>query len=81
MRSPAAVMQSPEETLFEERIAALIMPLDMARYNRKWDSAPGAIAGAQVNDVYPCKNRTFCCGAGDGCFWKDKEKDNRLINH
>lgn len=55
-------MQSPEETFFAERIAAIIVPLHMARHNRKWDGARAAlkaIPGAQVNDVDLCKNRTF----------------------
>jgi Fe-S oxidoreductase len=49
----------------------------MARHNRKWDSARSAlmaIPGANVNDIDLCKNRTFCC-SGDGCFWKEEEKD------
>jgi Fe-S oxidoreductase len=28
-----------------------------------------------------CKNRTFCCGSGGGCFWKEEEKDTTRINH
>lgn len=58
-------------------------PCYMARHNRKWDnarSALGAIPGAQVNDVHLCKNRTFCCGAGGGCFWKEEREGSR-INH
>jgi Fe-S oxidoreductase len=58
-------------------------PCYMARHNRKWDSARsalGAIPGAQVNDVHLCKNRTFCCGAGGGCFWKEEREGSR-INH
>jgi len=77
-------MQSPEETIFAERIAAIVVPLHMARHNRKWDSARSAlkaIPGANVNDVDPCKNRTFCCGSGGGCVWKEEEKDTTRINH
>ena len=77
-------MQRPEETFFAERIAAIILPLHMARHNRKWDSARSAlmaIPGANVNDVDLCKNRTFCCGSGGGCFWKEEEKDTTRINH
>ena len=77
-------MQSPEETFFAERIAAITVPLHMARHNRKWDSARSAlkaIPGANVNDVELCKNRTFCCGPGGGCFWKEEEKDTTRINH
>ena len=36
-------MQSPEETFFAERIAAILVPLHMARHNRKWDSARSAL--------------------------------------
>jgi Fe-S oxidoreductase len=56
----------------------------MARHNRKSDSARSAlkaIPGANVNDVDLCKNRTFCCGSGGGCFWKEEEKDTTRINH
>jgi Fe-S oxidoreductase len=56
----------------------------MARHNRQWDSARSAfkaIPGANVNDVALCKNRTFCCGSGGGCFWKEEEKDTTRINH
>jgi Fe-S oxidoreductase len=73
-------MQSPEETFFAERIAAIIVPLHMARHNRKWDSARGAIPGAQVSDVHLRKNRTFCCGAEGGCFWKEEERGTKRIN-
>jgi Fe-S oxidoreductase len=55
----------------------------MARHNRKWDSARSAlkaIPGANVNDVDLCKNRTFCCRSGGGCFWKEEEKDTTRIN-
>src|SRR5713226_2533176 len=77
-------MQSPEETFFAERIAAITVPLHMARHNRKWDSARSAlkaIPGANVNDVDLCKHRTFRCGSGGGCFWKEEEKDTTRINH
>ena len=70
-------MQNPEETFFAERIAAIIGPLHMARHNRKRDSARSAlkaIPGANVNDVDLCKHRTFCCGSGGGCFWKEKRE-------
>ena len=58
-------------------------PCYMARHNRKWDGARAAlkaIPGAQVEDVDLCKNRTFCCGAGGGCFWKEEEKGSERIN-
>jgi Fe-S oxidoreductase len=60
------------------------VPLHTARHNRKWDgarSALKAIPGANVNDVDLCKNRTFCCRSGGGCFWKEEEKDRTRINH
>jgi Fe-S oxidoreductase len=53
----------------------------MARHNRKWDAARNAlrtIPGADIEDVDLCRNRTFCCGAGGGCFWK--EKGTKRIN-
>jgi Fe-S oxidoreductase len=53
-------------------------PCYMARHNRKWDgarSALKAIPGADVTDVDLSKNRTFCCGAGGGCFWKENTKE------
>jgi Fe-S oxidoreductase len=25
--------------------------------------------------------RTFCCGSGGGCFWKEEEKGTTRINH
>src|SRR5260370_35573358 len=77
-------MQSHEETFLGERIAAIIVPVHMARHNRKWDSARlalKAIPGANVNDVDLCKNRTFCCGSGVGCFWEEEVKDPTRINH
>jgi Fe-S oxidoreductase len=33
-----------------------------------------------VNDVHLCKNRTFCCSFGGGCFWKEEEKGTKRIN-
>ena len=77
-------MQSPEETFFAERIAAITVPLHMAWHNRKWDgarSALKAIPGAQVEDIDLSKNRTFCCGAGGGCMWKEEEQGTERINH
>jgi Fe-S oxidoreductase len=56
-------------------------PCYMARHNRKWDSARsalGAIPGAQLSDVHLCKNRTFCCGAGGGCFWGEESEGTRI---
>jgi heterodisulfide reductase subunit D len=39
-----------------------------------------AIPGANGNDVELCKHRTFCCGSGGGCFWKEEEKDTTRTN-
>ena len=27
---------------------------------------------------HDCKKRTFCCGAGGGCFWKDEREGTRI---
>ncbi len=56
-------------------------PCYMARHNRKWDSARnalGAIPGAEVAEVEQSKARTFCCGAGGGCFWKEEHEGTRI---
>jgi Fe-S oxidoreductase len=56
-------------------------PCYMARHNRKWDGARaalGAIPGAELTDVEQSKNRTFCCGAGGGCFWKEEHEGTRI---
>jgi Fe-S oxidoreductase len=56
-------------------------PCYMARHNRKWDGARealGAIPGVEVAEVSQSKNRTFCCGAGGGCFWKEEHEGTRI---
>jgi Fe-S oxidoreductase len=56
-------------------------PCYMARHNRKWDgarSALKAIPGAKVKDIDLSKNRTFCCGAGGGCMWKEEKEGTRI---
>ncbi len=56
-------------------------PCYMARHNRKWEGARaalGAIPGAELEDVEQSKNRTFCCGAGGGCFWKEEHEGTRI---
>ncbi|HYA34766.1 MAG TPA: heterodisulfide reductase-related iron-sulfur binding cluster [Candidatus Binataceae bacterium] len=56
-------------------------PCYMARHNRKWDgarSALRAIPGTDVADVDQSKNRTFCCGAGGGCMWKEEHEGTRI---
>ncbi len=58
-------------------------PCYMARHNRKWEGARAALAavpGAEVTEVDQCKNRTFCCGAGGGCFWKEEERIGQRIS-
>src|SRR5262249_40743030 len=48
---------------------------------RKWDGARSllrAIPGTEVTDVDQSKNRTFCCGAGGGCFWKEEHEGTRI---
>jgi len=56
-------------------------PCYMARHNRQWDGARNAlraIPGAEVEDVDQSKNRTFCCGAGGGCMWKEEHEGTRI---
>ena len=56
-------------------------PCYMARHNRKWDGAREAlraIPGAEVVEVDQSKSRTFCCGAGGGCFWKEEHEGTRI---
>jgi Fe-S oxidoreductase len=56
-------------------------PCYMARHNRKWDGAREAlraIPGAEIAEVDQSKNRTFCCGAGGGCFWKEEHEGTRI---
>ncbi len=56
-------------------------PCYMARHNRKWNGARGAlraIPGVEVTDVDQSKNRTFCCGAGGGCMWKEEHEGTRI---
>jgi Fe-S oxidoreductase len=56
-------------------------PCFMARHDGKWDGARGAlgaIPGAEITEVAQSKNRTFCCGAGGGCFWKEEKEGTRI---
>jgi Fe-S oxidoreductase len=56
-------------------------PCYMARHNRKWDGARAtlrSIPGADVAEVAQSKNRTFCCGAGGGCMWKEEHEGTRI---
>jgi Fe-S oxidoreductase len=56
-------------------------PCYMARHNRQWDGAREAlraIPGAEIAEVDQSKNRTFCCGAGGGCMWKEEHEGTRI---
>ena len=56
-------------------------PCFMARHDHKWSDAREAlhaIPGAHVTDVDQSKNRTYCCGAGGGCFWKEEVGGTRI---
>src|SRR5271155_2763055 len=56
-------------------------PCYMARHNRQWDGARNtlrAIPGTEVEDIDQSKNRTFCCGAGGGCIWKEEHEGTRI---
>ncbi|HTY53897.1 MAG TPA: (Fe-S)-binding protein [Candidatus Binataceae bacterium] len=58
-------------------------PCYMARHNREWSGARAALSaipGAELTDVDQSKHRTFCCGAGGGCFWKEEERLGERIN-
>jgi Fe-S oxidoreductase len=56
-------------------------PCYMARHNRKWQGARdalGAIPGAELAEIDQSKERTFCCGAGGGCMWKEEQEGTRI---
>src|SRR5208337_5652133 len=56
-------------------------PCYMARHNRQWEGARaalGAIPGAQIAEVAQSKDRTFCCGAGGGGYWKEEHEGTRI---
>jgi Fe-S oxidoreductase len=56
-------------------------PCYMARHNRKYRGARealGAIPGSALAEIGQSKERTFCCGAGGGCFWKEEHEGTRI---
>ncbi len=56
-------------------------PCFMARHDEKWGSARtllSAIPGCDLIDAAQSKNRTYCCGAGGGCFWKEEIGGTRI---
>src|ERR1022692_4718224 len=53
----------------------------MARHDGKWESARallGAIPETELQEAAESKNRTYCCGAGGGCFWKEEVGGTRI---
>jgi len=40
-----------------------------------------AIPETEVQDAGESKNRTYCCGAGGGCFWKEEVGGTRINEH
>lgn len=56
-------------------------PCFMARHDQKWDGARTvlkSIPSAEVKDVDQSREKTFCCGAGGGCFWKEETGKPRI---
>jgi Fe-S oxidoreductase len=56
----------------------------MARHDGKWESARallGAIPETELQEAAESKNRTYCCGAGGGCFWKEEVGGTRINEH
>ncbi len=56
-------------------------PCFMARHDGKWESARAllsAIPGCDLIEAAQSKNRTYCCGAGGGCFWKEEIGGTRI---
>lgn len=56
-------------------------PCFMARHDGKWNAARAvlaAIPGLRTAEVSRSKNRTYCCGAGGGCFWKEEVGGTRI---
>jgi len=40
-----------------------------------------AIPETEVQEDAESKNRTYCCGAGGGCFWKEEVGGTRINEH
>jgi Fe-S oxidoreductase len=56
----------------------------MARHDGKWESARAlldAIPETELEEAAESKNRTYCCGAGGGCFWKEEVGGTRINEH
>jgi len=56
-------------------------PCFMARHDRKWTGARAVLAslpGSEQAEVANSRNRTYCCGAGGGCFWKEESGPHRI---
>lgn len=55
-------------------------PCYMGRHNGKFEGARDTLnaIGADLEEVAQSKNRTFCCGAGGGCMWKEEEHGSRI---
>src|SRR6185437_12346447 len=41
----------------------------------------GAIPETELEEAAESKNRTYCCGAGGGCFWKEEVGGTRINEH
>ena len=56
-------------------------PCFMARHDRKWTGAREVLAslpGSEQAEIEQSRNRTYCCGAGGGCFWKEEAGPHRI---
>jgi Fe-S oxidoreductase len=59
-------------------------PCYMARHNGRFSAARSvlrALPGSVVGEVACSRERTFCCGAGGGCFWKEEREGTRINQH
>lgn len=56
-------------------------PCFMARHDQKWKGARSvlhAVPSAEVKEIEQSRERTYCCGAGGGCFWKEEAGKPRI---